>query len=112
MQIKHLNDAVWTVNEEELAAAVLRMQLCNNKADMLGHIVSELHLDLLAKLLSLVAHDELDDRLITHVGRPVYFNAKLLNLSHAIILSQLESRLDQSKVSTDVLKDANAWFLR
>jgi hypothetical protein len=112
MQIKHLNYAVGTIDKKKLAAAVLDVQLCNDEADVLGHIVGELHLNLLAEFFSFVAHDELDDRLIAHVGRPVDLNAKFFYLSHAVVLSQLEAWLDQSQVSTDVLEDADARLLR
>lgn len=78
---------------------------------MLGHIVGELHLNLLAKFFGFVAHDELDDCLVAHIGRPVNLNAKLLNLSHAVVFSQFEAWLDKSKVSTDMLKDTDARLL-
>jgi hypothetical protein len=57
IEIKYLDDAVWTINKKKLAAAILDVQLGDDKTDMLGHVVMKLHLNLLAEVFAFVTHD-------------------------------------------------------
>ena len=56
IEINYLDDAVWTI-KKKLAAAILDVQLGDNKTDMLGHVVVKLHLNLLAEVFTFVTHD-------------------------------------------------------
>jgi hypothetical protein len=69
--------------------------------------MNELHLDLTTELLTLVTHDKLRNRLVTHVSRPIDLSAKLFDLPHPVLFSQLKPRFNQSQVTTNVFKHSN-----
>ena len=76
---------------------------------MLRHGVNELHLDHASDFLSLVPQDQLRDLLITHIGRPVNFRAKVFDFCDTFRLGSLDGSIfNQSQIGAYVLEHSKA----
>jgi hypothetical protein len=73
---KHL--AVRTIHKYPFLCLLRQMEPGEDQTQVLGHFVAEAHLDEMPDVCVFVAYDKLRYLLVTHIGRPIDFDAELL----------------------------------
>lgn len=75
---------------------------------MLWHLVIELHLDQMSDFLTLISHDHLGDLLVSHVSRPVNFDAQCFDVVQLALVGKLEARPYHREVTSNIFENAKA----
>lgn len=106
-----IQDADFTIRpitQNQPLPRLLNIQFCQNKWHVLGHFITEIHLNLLSDFVLPIPHYQLRNLLVSHVCRSVNFDAECFHIIQLILLWKLKTWLNQAQITSNILENTES----